>query len=77
MYKVLIKRTSNVHVAKEIAKYSGTTLETINSALSTKDICIRKEVDNDEAQKLKERFEKIGATVILKRTTSPTKALSV
>ncbi len=67
-YKVLIKKCEDsqraANIADEIAKWSGTTTGAVLDALSRKDVCIRKQADENEAQELKNRFERIGAIVV-------------
>lgn len=68
-YKVLIKRCDDsrraASIAEEIAKWSGSPRETVLAAIKGKDVCIRKEADDNEAAELKQRFEAVGATMEL------------
>ncbi len=68
-YKVLIKRCDDsrraASIAEEIAKWSGSPQETVLAAIQGKDVCIRKEADENEAAELKQRFEAVGATIDL------------
>lgn len=78
-YKVLINRCNDgqraLAIAAEIARWSGNKRETVYRVLSEKTICIKQNADFDEAQKLRTRFERIGATVEL-LTTAPSPATS-
>ncbi|MBN1306290.1 MAG: energy transducer TonB [Chitinispirillaceae bacterium] len=68
-YKVLIKKCDDaakaVRIAGEIARWSGSALETVLTTLVTKPICVRQEADEQEAQKIKAQFEAVGADVVL------------
>jgi hypothetical protein len=68
-YKVLIKKCNDaakaVRIAGEIARWSGSALETVLNTLVTKPICVRQEADEQEARKIKAQFEAVGADVVL------------
>ena len=68
-YKVLIKKCNDsqtaASIAKEIAKWSGSATDTILAALTSKDVCIKKEAVENEASELKSKFEAVGASVEL------------
>jgi len=68
-YKVLIKRCENFQsaatIADEIAKWSGSSPDTIFSTIRSNDVCIKKEAEEQEALELKKRFEAIGGSVEL------------
>lgn len=68
-YKVLIKKCDNSQraalIAEEIARWSGNSTETVMGAIMAKDVCIRKEADQNEAVELKNKFESVGASVVL------------
>ncbi len=69
MYKVLIKQCDDsqraASIADEIARWSGSPVETVLAAIQGKDVCIRKEADENEAAELKRRFESVGAVIEL------------
>jgi len=80
-YKVLINRCNDgqraLAIAAEIARWSGNKRDTVYRVLIEKTICIKQNADFDEAQKLRTRFERIGATVELFNTApSPSPAYS-
>jgi hypothetical protein len=68
-YKVLIKKCDDavkaVRIAGEIARWSGSALETVLNTLVTKPICVRQEAEEQEALKIKAQFEAVGAEVML------------
>jgi TonB family protein len=68
-YKVLIKKCDDaakaVRIAGEIARWSGSALETVLNTLVTKPICVRQEAEEQEATKIKAQFEAVGAEVML------------
>ena len=68
-YKVLIKKCDDaakaVRIAGEIARWSGSSLETVLNTLVTKPICVRQEAEEQEAIKIKAQFEAVGADVVL------------
>lgn len=68
-YKVLIKKCDDsqraASIADEIAKWSGSSRDTILAALTSKDVCIKKEAVESEASELKNKFEAFGASVEL------------
>jgi hypothetical protein len=68
-YKVIVKKCTDpavaYAVATEISNWSGSPVGTIISAISAKDVVVRKEADEQEALSIKERFEKVGALVVL------------
>jgi len=68
-YKVLIKKCEDPQrasaVAHEVARWSGSTPDVVYNAIMQKAICIRKEADEDEAQRLSAQFGAIGAEVEL------------
>lgn len=68
-YKILIKKCEDSQraalIAGEIAKWSGSSVDTVLTALLGKDICIRDEADGLEAQELMGRFGMVGARVEL------------
>lgn len=68
-YKVLIKKCDDsqraASIADEIAKWSGSATDTILAALTSKDVCIKKEAVENEASELKSKFEAVGASVEL------------
>ncbi len=55
-------------IAEEIARWSGTSKDAVLAALASKDVCIRKEADEQEAQQLRSRFEQVGAMVALEQS---------
>ncbi len=68
-YKVLIKKCTDSgradRIADEIARWSGTTADVVRSVITQKPVCIRKEADENEAMRLKQQFEAIGAEIEL------------
>ncbi len=68
-YKVLIKKCDDsqraASIADEIAKWSGSATDTVLAALTSKDVCIKKEAAESEASELKSKFEAVGASVEL------------
>jgi len=68
-YKILIKKCDDPQrasaVAAEVARWSGSTPDVVYNAITQKAICIRKEADEDEAQRLSAQFGAIGAEVEL------------
>lgn len=77
-YKVLIKKCDDavkaVRIAGEIARWSGSALETVLNTLVTKPICVRQEAEEQEALKIKAQFEAVGADVMLVEVPDATKA---
>jgi TonB family protein len=80
-YKVLIKKCDDavkaVRIAGEIARWSGSSLETVLNTLVTKPICVRQEAEEQEALKIKAQFEAVGAEVMLVEVPSLVKAGTV
>lgn len=68
-YKVLIKKCVEgdraARVAEEIARWSGSTVDVVKGVIVQKPVCIKKEAEYDEAMKLKQQFERVGAEVEL------------
>jgi len=68
-YKVLIKKCDNAakaaRIAEEIARWSGSSLETVLNTLIARPICVRQEAEEQEAMKIKAQFEAVGAEVML------------
>jgi len=68
-YKVLIKKCENAakasRIAEEIARWSGSSMETVLNSLVAKPICVRQEAEEQEAMKIKAQFEAVGAEVVL------------
>ncbi|MCL2183075.1 MAG: TonB family protein [Chitinispirillia bacterium] len=68
-YKILIKKCEDPQrasgIAAEVARWSGSTPDVVYNAITQKAICIRKEADEDEAQRLSAQFGAIGAEVEL------------
>jgi TonB family protein len=68
-YKVLIKKCTDPGradtIADEIARWSGTTADVVRGVITQKPVCIRKEADENEALRLKQQFEAIGAEIEL------------
>jgi TonB family protein len=68
-YKVLIKKCDDAakaaRIAGEIARWSGSSPETVLNTLVAKPICVRQEAEEQEAMKIKAQFEAVGAEVIL------------
>jgi TonB family protein len=68
-YKVLIKKCTDAgradRIADEIARWSGTTADVVRGVIMQKPVCIRKEADENEALRLKQQFEAIGAEIEL------------
>jgi TonB family protein len=68
-YKVLIKKCTDLgraeRIAEEIARWSGTTADVVRSVITQKPVCIRKEAEENEALRLKQQFEAIGAEIEL------------
>jgi TonB family protein len=68
-YKVLIKKCAEPgraeRIAEEIARWSGTTADVVRGVITQKPVCIRKEADENEALRLKQQFEAIGAEIEL------------
>ena len=66
-YKVLIKKCENpkraAKIAEEIAKRSGSTPDVVMAVISEKSVCIKKDADENEAMRLKEEFEAVGAEI--------------
>jgi hypothetical protein len=77
-YKVLIKKCDDavkaVRIAGEIARWSGSALETVLNTLVTKPICVRQEAEEQEALKIKAQFEAVGADVMLVEVSSVARA---
>ncbi len=74
-YKVIINKCDDAakafRIAKEIAQWSGSSLETVMETLVAKPICVRQEADELEAKQLKVRFEAAGAEVQLVEIPAP------
>ncbi len=70
-FKILIKRCEDpdraANIAEEIAKWSGTRVSVVSAALMTKDVCVKKEAEQEEAYALKAQFESYGAEVVLEK----------
>lgn len=70
-YKLLIKKCDNAgraaFIAEEIAKWSGSDVSVLRSALVQKSICIRREADEDEARKIRDYFAASGIEIELKQ----------
>lgn len=68
-YKVLIKKCTDLgraeRIADEVARWSGTTADVVRSVITQKPVCIRKEAEENEALRLKQQFEAIGAEIEL------------
>jgi hypothetical protein len=68
-YKVLIKKCTDPgragKIADEVARWSGTTADVVRSVITQKPVCIRKEAEENEAVRLKQQFEAIGAEIEL------------
>jgi TonB family protein len=68
-YKVLIKKCDDpvkaARIAEEIARWSGSSRETVLMTLVAKPICVRQEAEEQEAMKIKAQFEAVGAQVML------------
>lgn len=68
-YKVLIRKCTEPQrasrIAEEIARWSGSTPEVVFRVITQKPVCIRKEAEQDEANRLKGQFEAVGAEVEL------------
>lgn len=68
-YKVIIKKCDNpfrsVSIVDEIVLWSGAEKETIYDAIISRDVCLRKNTNQKEAEELRNRFEGVGATVEL------------
>jgi TonB family protein len=68
-YKVLIKKCENqakaTRIAEEIARWSGSSVETVLNNIIAKPICVRQEAEEQEAMKIKAQFEAVGAEVLL------------
>ena len=68
-YKVLIKKCTDLQradrIAEEVARWSGTTADVVRSVITQKPVCIRKEAEENEAMRLKQQFEAIGAEIEL------------
>lgn len=66
-YKVLIKKCENpkraAKIAEEIAKRSGSTPDVVMAVITEKSVCIKKDADENEAMRLKEEFEAVGAEI--------------
>jgi hypothetical protein len=77
-YRIIIKRCENEErartIAEEIARWSGNSFDIVFTAITSKAVCIKREADQDEAMKLKDRFEAIGAEVELTPIGSEAKA---
>jgi hypothetical protein len=74
-YKVLIKKCDDAvkaaRIAGEIARWSGSSKETVLSTLVAKPICVRQEADEHEAVRIKAQFEAVGAEVLLMEVPQP------
>ncbi|MGA2507241.1 MAG: AgmX/PglI C-terminal domain-containing protein [Chitinispirillaceae bacterium] len=68
-YKVLIKKCDDAgkaaRIAEEIARWSGSSKETVLNTLVARPICVRQEAEEQEAMKIKVQFEGVGAEVML------------
>ena len=68
-YRVVLKQCTETRqaavTANEVSEWSGTTARAVLSALEYKDICLRKDASETEAHELKNRFEKVGAEIVL------------
>lgn len=68
-YRVTVRQCVDhekaVRIAEEIAKWSGIQKVTLLSTIEYKNICLKKEADEHEAEELKKRFENVGAVIIL------------
>ncbi|MCL2182598.1 MAG: TonB family protein [Chitinispirillia bacterium] len=68
-YKILIKMCGDPQrasgIASEVARWSGSPPDVVYNAITQKAICIRKEADEDEAQRLSAQFGAIGAEMEL------------
>ncbi|MBN2035205.1 MAG: energy transducer TonB [Chitinispirillaceae bacterium] len=68
-YKVLIKKCGDTarasRIAEEIARWSGSPVQTVLNSLVVKPICVRQEAEEQEAIKIKTQFEAVGAEVVL------------
>jgi TonB family protein len=68
-YKVLIKKCVDTQkaakISEEIARWSGTSVDVILSAIVKQAVCIRKEAEENDALLLKKQFEAIGAEIEL------------
>jgi hypothetical protein len=66
-YKVLIKKCDNprraAKIAEEIAKRSGSSPDVVMAVITEKSVCIKKDADENEAMRLKEEFEAVGAEI--------------
>ena len=66
-YKVVIKKCENprraAKIAEEIAKRSGSTPDVVMAVITEKSVCIKKDADENEAMRLKEEFEAVGAEI--------------
>jgi len=66
-YKILIRKCDDparaATIAAEVAKWSGSTADVVGSVITKKPICIRREADEEEAQRLKVQFEAVGAVM--------------
>ncbi|MDD5672999.1 MAG: AgmX/PglI C-terminal domain-containing protein [Chitinivibrionales bacterium] len=66
-YRIIIKRCENPEraraIAEEVARWSGNSFDVIFSAVTSKSVSIKREADEDEALKLKRRFEAVGAQI--------------
>ncbi|MBD3419378.1 MAG: AgmX/PglI C-terminal domain-containing protein [Chitinivibrionales bacterium] len=74
-YKVLIQKCSEperaAKIAEEVAKLSGSSVAVVIAAIVQKTVCIKKEAEESEAQRLKQQFEAVGAEVILEELDIP------
>jgi len=70
-YKVIIRKCQDpqraASIAREIAKWSGTNVDTVYNAITRKPVCIRKKCEQQEARLLHKRFSAVGAEVDLFR----------
>jgi TonB family protein len=66
-YKVIIQKCVDpalaARIAEEVARWSGSTPDVVSSVITQKSICIRREADEDEAKRLRQQFEAVGAQV--------------
>jgi TonB family protein len=73
-YKVLIKKCEDAakatRIAGAIARWSGSSPETVLNTLVAKPICVRQEAEEQDAMKIKAQFEAVGAEVILVEVAS-------
>ncbi|KMQ52680.1 hypothetical protein CHISP_0449 [Chitinispirillum alkaliphilum] len=77
-YKILIKKCQDsqraTRIAEEIARWSGSQFEVVYNAITKKPVCIRKEADEEEANRVRSQFTAIGAEVELVELGAPAPA---